>query len=109
MKNETNPKYNNPMKIDIIDNKIKMEIAIDDVISLFENCEYNEILDIDGFSPSVTVKRDKKEDFIKYIINSIYSEYNQYTGTSYWEIVFEKIFEKLLEDCVDFLNYNVEY
>lgn len=94
------------LKTDIVDDKIRMEIRIDDLIFLFESSEQNEMLDDRGFFPRASIKLDKKIDFAKYFIDSMYDEYNQETGMPYYGIVFEAIFDKLAEDYVDFLNYS---
>lgn len=89
------------MKFKVEDNKLKMEIKINDLIWLFKTSSEN----FDGESQIAKVKKDKKDEFIKYIIDYLREPYLNDENIVNWAAPFEDCFIKILEGYEDFCKY----
>lgn len=89
------------MKFKIEDNKLKMEIKINDLLWLFKTSEVN----FDGEGQIAKVKNDKKEEFIKFIINYLKDENVDNENITNWAEPFENCFREIVEGYEDFCKY----
>lgn len=90
------------MKFKVEDNKLKMEIKINDLIWLFKTSEAN----FDGEDSQIAkVKKDKKEDFIKYIIDYLQDINTKNENITNWAEPFENCFYEIAEGYEDFCKY----
>lgn len=91
------------MKFKIEDNKLKMEIKISDLIWLFKTSEAN----FDGGEGQIAkVKKDKKEEFIEYIIDYLKDENIDNGNLRNWAVPFENCFYDIVEGYEDFCKYS---
>lgn len=86
------------MKFKIEDNKLKMEIKINDLLWLFKTSEVN----FDGEGQIAKVKNDKKEEFIKFIINYLEDVNANNENITNWAEPFENCFCEIVEGYEDF-------
>lgn len=90
------------MKFRIEDNKLKMEIKINDLIWLFKTSEAN----FDGDEGQIAkVKKDKKEEFVQYIINYLKDMNRDNENITNWAGPFEDCFYEIIEGYEDFCKY----
>ena len=90
------------MKFKIEDNKLKMEIGIDDLIWLFKTSEAN----FDGRDSQIAkIKADKKEEFIKFIIDYLKDMNRDNENITNWAKHFEDCFYEIIEGYEDFCMY----
>lgn len=89
------------MKFKIEDNKLKMEIRINDLIWLFKTSNAN----FDGESQIAKVKKDKKEDFTKYTIEYLKDMNIDNENITNWAKPFEDCFYSIVEGYEDFCKY----
>lgn len=90
------------MKFKIEDNKLKMEIKINDLIWLFKTSEAN----FDGKDSQIAkVKTNKKEEFIKFIIEYLKDIDINNENITNWAKPFEDCFYKIVEGYEDFCKY----
>lgn len=90
------------MKFKIEDNKLKMEIKINDLLFLFKTSEAN----FDGDSGQIAkVKKDNKEQFINYIIEYLQEPSYDNENLVNWAEPFEKAFYEIVEGYEDFCKY----
>lgn len=90
------------MKFKIEDNKLKMEIKISDLIWLFKTSEVN----FDGEGQIAKVKKDKKQEFIEYIIDYLKDENIDNGNLRNWAEPFENCFYDIVEGYEDFCKYS---
>lgn len=88
------------MKFEITNEKLKMEITLDDLELLLKNTPEN--------FREITVKQDKRQEFAEYIINRLMSESSHNVSNKKWEQIFEDAFENILNgakyDICDYPN-----
>lgn len=89
------------MKFKVEDNKLKMEIKINDLLWLFKTSENN----FDGESQIAKVKKDKKEQFINFIIQYLQEPNYDNENIVNWAEPFENAFNEILEGYEDFCKY----
>lgn len=91
------------LKFTITDDALKMEISLKDLVWLFENSPNNTY---DGETVAATVKKDKVQDFAKFIVESLMDETQNDSGDTVWGQPFEEAFEKIFEGYEDFCEYS---
>ena len=91
------------MKFSIDDNKLKMEISLDDLVFLFENCPDN-MTDYGDF-PGYKIKPDKKQEFAEYIVNMLLDDAPNEKDTIRIGEPFDDIFIEIMESYEDFCIY----
>lgn len=90
------------MQIKVEENKLKMEIKINDLIWLFKTSEAN----FDGGDSQIAkVKKDKKEAFIKFIIDYLQDINTNNENITNWAKPFEDCFYEIIEGYEDFCKY----
>lgn len=89
------------MKFKIEDNKLKMEIKINDLVWLFKTSEKN----YDGETQLAKIKKDKKEDFINYIIEFLQEPSSNNENITNWAEPFEMCFEEIICGYENFCKY----
>ncbi len=90
------------MRFKIEDNKLKMEININDLLWLFKTSELN----FDGEGQIAKIKNNKKEQFVKFIIDYLKDININNENITNWAVPFEKCFNEIIEGCEDFCKYN---
>lgn len=91
------------MKFKIEDNKLKMEIKINDLLWLFKTSEVN---DFYGDGQTIAkVKNDKKEEFVKFIIDYLKDMNVDNENITNWAEPFENCFREIVEGYEDFCKY----
>lgn len=91
------------MRFEITEDKLKMEISIDDLCELFESHPWN-YEDEDG--NVAVIKEDKKEEFVRYVVEKLLDQADTNEDCILWGIPFDNTFSQILEDSEDFCNYN---
>ncbi len=89
------------MEFKVEDNKLKMEIKINDLLWLFKTSENN----FDGESQIAKVKKDGKEQFINFIIQYLQEPNYDNENIVNWAELFENAFNEILEGDEDFCKY----
>lgn len=89
------------MKFKVEDNKLKMEIKINDLLWLFKTSENN----FDGESQIAKITRDNKEKFINYIIEYLQEPSCNNENIVNWAESFENAFNEILEGDEEFCKY----
>ena len=90
------------MKFKIEDDKLKMEISIEDLIFLVKEDPEN----YDGEDTILTVKEDKKQEFVNYIINHLEDINMDNENLLNWSVPFQGAFDELYVDRYqDFCEY----
>ncbi len=90
------------MKFKVENNKLKMEIKINDLIFLFKTSEAN----FDGESSQIAkVKKDDKEQFVQFIIDYLQEPSYDNENIVNWAELFEKAFYEIVEGYEDFCKY----
>ena len=89
------------MEFKVEDNKLKMEIKINDLLWLFKTSENN----FDGESQIAKVKKDGKEQFISFIIQYLQEPNYDNENIVNWAELFENAFNEILEGDEDFCKY----
>lgn len=94
--------YEQLMKFKIEDNKLKMEIKINDLIWLFKTSEAN----FDGGDSQIAkVKTEKKEEFVKFVIEYLKDMNIDNENITNWAKPFEDCFYEIVEGYEDFCKY----
>lgn len=90
------------MKFKVEDNKLKMEIKINDLLWLFKSSEVN----FDGRDGQIAkVKKDKKEEFVKFLIEYLQDYNKNNENITNWAGMFEDAFYEVVEGYYDFCKY----
>ena len=89
------------MEFKVEDKKLKMEIKISDLIRLFETSEAN----FDGEDKIAKIKKDKKEEFVQYIIDYLKDMNRNNENLTNWDAMFEQCFYEIVEGYEDFCIY----
>lgn len=92
------------LKFKITDNKLKMEIALKDLVWLFHNSPNN----FNGETESGKVMRGKRQEFAEYIVRMLMDDAPNERDCVRWGEPFEDIFEEILSGSEDFIKYNME-
>lgn len=91
------------MKFSIGDNKLRMEISLDDLVFLFENCPNN--MDNYGNYPGYKIKPDMKQEFAEYMVRMLLDDAPNERDTIRIGEPFDDIFEGIMEGYEDFCTY----
>lgn len=88
------------LKFKITNDKLKMEISLKDLVWLFENSPENTY---DGESVGVKVRRGKRQEFAKFIVDNLMDESsNGGNGDDVvWGVPFEEVFMRIFEGAED--------
>jgi len=98
--------FNNQLlKFKITNDKIKMEISLKDLVSLFNTDPNN----FDGDKPFVKIKAGKRQEFAEYIVNMLMDESPNNGDNTRWADPFADIFMEIFEGAEDdFCKYTSE-
>lgn len=88
------------MKFALDENKLRMEISLDDLVFLFENHSNN--MDDYGNYPGYKIKPDMKQEFAEYVIRMLLDDAPNERDTIRIGEPFDDIFEEIMEGCEDF-------
>jgi len=91
------------MKFAIDDSKLKMEISLDDLVFLFENCPNN--MDDCGNCPGYKIKPDMKQEFAEYVVRMLLDDAPYERDAIRIGEPFDDIFEGIMESYEDFCQY----
>lgn len=93
---------NQLMKFRIENNKLIMEISIDDLVKLVNEDPEN----FDGDKAILKIKEDKKDELAKYIIEHLVDDNRDNENLTNWAIPFQSVFDNLYIDIhKDFCEY----
>ena len=87
------------MKIEYTNDKLKMEISIQDLIELFETSEFN----YNGESNLYKIKEHEKMAFVKYIIDYLYDFSSEDSNIVRWAQPLENCWEDMICGDENFL------
>ena len=90
------------MKFKITKDKLKMEIALKDLVWLFHNSPENTF---DGETIAAKVKRGKKQEFAEFIVNYLMDDESSDSSNTNWGVPFENAFTEAIEGAEEFLQY----
>jgi hypothetical protein len=92
--------------LDMVNDKIKMEMSLKDLVWLFENSPNNYIEPAD--KPYATVKSGNKnlEKFAEWIVEHLLDDSPGERDSFVWSEPFEYVFEQLAESGESFLEYD---
>ena len=84
----------------ITNDKVKIEILIKNLVCAFE-CSPN------NYDES-KIRRGKRQVFAEYLVKKLFDEVDQDTGSSYIEEAFDKVFDEMVENSLDFIKFTDE-
>jgi len=91
------------LKIQITNNKLKMEIKLSDLVWLFRNSPDN-VAD-DGEHEFCRVRRGKNQEFAEQFVREMMDQAPYNENDVRWGTMFEEIFQEIRESGADFLKY----
>jgi hypothetical protein len=90
------------LKFKITEDKIKMEITLEDLKNIFELAPNNTY---DGENIAVTIKEDRLQDFTEYVVRFLLDDEFQDSSMPNWGVPFQRAFDEIIEGYEDFGKY----
>lgn len=94
------------MKFTITNDKLKMEIPLKELVWLFHNSP-NNVSDGEGLAYKII--KNKTQEFAEFIVRNLMDIDGYNDDVVLWGIPFEKVFERIYEDDLDFIIYPEDY
>jgi hypothetical protein len=91
---------NSLLKKEIVGNTLKLEIELEDLITLFETNPHNFM--------NAKIKQSEKEAFGKYILKKIEDDHPYDENVPLWGKMFDYVFEDILECAENFVEWPEE-
>jgi len=85
----------------VTNDKIKIELPISNLVFAFDNSPEN----YGDEDEQVKIKRGKRQEFAKYVVEQLLVSEDPDTGASFMEQAIEKVFEQIFESAEDFAKY----
>lgn len=81
----------------VTNDKVKIEIPIKNLVCAFD-CSPNNY-------DENKIRRGHRQAFAEYLVKKLFDEVDQDTGASYIEEAFDKVFDEMVENSLDFIEF----